>query len=49
MKRKFHLVEVFFLKNRLTGYRLVYLFVGHGRKIGKFPCSWCRLANLTNR
>jgi hypothetical protein len=28
-----------FLKNQLTVIRLVYLFVGHGKKIGKFPCS----------
>jgi len=25
--------------NRETGIRLVYLFVGYGRKIGKFPYS----------
>ena len=30
--------------NRETGIRLVYLFVGYGRKIGKFPYSWCRLS-----
>lgn len=28
---------------RLMGYRLVYLFVGHGKKIVKFPCSRCPL------
>jgi hypothetical protein len=26
------------LKNRLTGNRLAYLFVGHGKKVGKLPC-----------
>jgi|GEM_PF-5140738 len=28
-----------FVKNRLTGIRLEYLFVGHGKKVGKFPGS----------
>jgi hypothetical protein len=26
---------------RSTGNRLAYLFVGHGKKIGKFPCPCC--------
>jgi hypothetical protein len=30
--------SAFFGKSRSTGNRLVYLFVGHGKKIGKLPC-----------
>jgi acetolactate synthase small subunit len=26
-------------RNRLTGINLDYHFVGHGKKVGKFPCS----------
>src|SRR3954463_6480674 len=28
---------------RLTGIRLVYRFVGHGKKAGKVPCFFCPL------
>jgi hypothetical protein len=38
LKEEIRSMAVFF-KDRLTDDRLVYPFVGHEKKIGKFPCS----------